>query len=44
MTSFYIKFKTNNIDREKLRECIEDGLGAEILEMDECKALIGDEA
>jgi hypothetical protein len=32
-TTFEIKFRTSNIDREKLRECIEDGLGVEILEI-----------
>ena len=37
MKQFNIKFKTNNIDTEELRECIEDNLGVEILEMEECK-------
>jgi len=31
---FNIKFRTN-IDSEELRECIEDNLGVEILEIEE---------
>ena len=32
---FKIIFRTNNIDSEELRECIEDNLGVEILEIEE---------
>ena len=32
---FTIKFRTNKIDSEELRECIEDNLGVEILEINE---------
>ena len=29
-----IKFRNNSVDVEDVRECIEDGLGVEILEID----------
>jgi len=32
---FNIKFRTRKIDSEELRECIEDNLGVEILEIEE---------
>ncbi len=35
MKEFNIKIRTNNIDTEEIRECIEDGLGVEILEIEE---------
>ncbi len=34
---FNIKFRTENIDSEEIRECIEDSLGVEILEIEEIK-------
>ncbi len=35
MKEFNIKFRTEKIDSEEIRECIEDGLGVEILEINE---------
>lgn len=37
MKEFNIKFRNNKIDSEELRECIEDNLGVEILEIEEIK-------
>ena len=34
-SSFEIIFNTGNMDSEKIRECLEDGLGVEILEINE---------
>ena len=35
MKEFIIKFRNDTISTEDLRECIEDGLGVEILEINE---------
>lgn len=35
MKEFNIIFRTKNINTEELRECIEDNLGVEILEINE---------
>ncbi len=35
MKEFKIKFRTEKIDSEEIRECIEDNLGVEILEIEE---------
>lgn len=35
MKQLNIKFRYDGIDTEKVRECIEDGLGVEILSIDE---------
>ncbi len=35
MKAFEIRFRNNTIDSEELRECIEDNLGVEILEIND---------
>jgi len=35
MKTLIIKFRNNKVDTEEVRECIEDNLGVEILEIEE---------